>query len=102
MQTAGELRQRYQLSCPGLPLAVYLEVAAHLRQVNGLKAGLMTPRPSLAFDYHRSQVGGLWIEYPENAEESDRQQADRILAYYSDRFGPWQEDDTPPMESDLQ
>ena len=95
MQTAGELRQRYQLSCPGLPLAVYREVAAHLRQVNGLKTGLRAPRPSLPFNYHRSQVGGLWIEYGEDARESDRQQADRILAYYSDRFGPWQEDDGP-------
>lgn len=95
MQTAKETRQRYQLSCPGLPLAVYREVAAHLRQVNGLKADLFAPGPSLAFDYHGSQVGGLWIEYPEDASESDRLLVDRILAYYSDRFGPWQEDDTP-------
>ncbi len=95
MQTAKETRQRYQLSCPGLPLAVYREVAAHLRQVNGLKAGLFALGPSLPFDYDRSQVGGLWMEYPENASESDRLLAEQILAYYSDRFGPWQEDDTP-------
>lgn len=99
MQTAGELRQRYQLSCPGLPLAVYREVAALMRQVNGLKAGLKAPGPSLPFDYHGSQVGGLWLEYGEDAKKSDRQQVDRILAYYSDRFGPWQEDDERAIES---
>jgi len=77
-----------------MPLAVYREVAAFMRQVNGLKAGLSAPRPSLPFDYYRSQVEGLWIEYGEDAKESDRQQADRILAYYSDRFGPWHQDDT--------
>ncbi|NEP43554.1 MAG: hypothetical protein F6K35_31740 [Okeania sp. SIO2H7] len=93
MESAKEKRQRYQLSCPGLPLAVYREVAAHLRQVSGLKVGLLAPEGSLEFDYDRSQVRGLWMEYAEEAEESDRQRAEEILAYYGDRFGPWQEEE---------
>lgn len=93
MQISEDKGQRYQLTCPSLPLAVYREVAAHLRQVNGLKAGLWPILSSLPFDYDRSQVGGIWIEYPEDADDSDRQRVAQILAYYSDRFGPWQEVD---------
>ena len=93
METAKEKRQRYQLSCPGLPLAVYREVAAHLRQVSGLEVGLLAAKGSLAFDYDRSQIAGLWMEYSQEAQQSDRQRADEILAYYGDRFGPWQQEE---------
>lgn len=91
MQTAKDKRHRYQLSCPRLPLAVYREVAAHLRQVSCANAGLFPRARSLQFDYYQSQIGGLWIEFAADAEDSDRQKVDGILAYYSDRFGPWEE-----------
>jgi hypothetical protein len=84
--SAGNCRQR--VCCPGLPLAVYREVAAHLRQVDGVEAGLV-PQSSGQFDYAQSQVGELWIQYPPNARERLHQQVDRILAYYGDRYGAW-------------
>ncbi|MCU0546016.1 MAG: hypothetical protein MUE44_28260 [Oscillatoriaceae cyanobacterium Prado104] len=89
MQTALEKQLRYQIQCPGLPLAVYREVAAHLRQVEGVETGLI-PQQSQQFDYGDSQVGGLWIQYPEGFDLAGRQRVDRILAYYGDRFSPWE------------
>lgn len=89
MQTAQEKQLRYQIQCPGLPLAVYREVAAHLRQVEGVETGLI-PQQSQQFDYNDSQVGGLWIQYPEGFDFVDRQRVDRILAYYGDRYGSWE------------
>lgn len=86
-QTVGGNRLQYQI--PGLPLAVYREVAAHIRQVVGVQAGLM-PQTSQQFDYYQSQVGGLWIEYPPEIEATDRQRVEQILQYYGDRFGEWQ------------
>ncbi|MBD1939189.1 hypothetical protein [Microcoleus sp. FACHB-68] len=86
LQTAGEKQLRYEVQWPRLPLAVYREIAAHLRQVAGVETGL-TPQQSQQFDYSQSQVGGLWIQYAETVDWADRQQVDRILAYYSNRYG---------------
>lgn len=82
----GDVRRH--LCIPSLPLAVYREVAAHLRQVEGVETGLV-PQSSQQFDYTQSQVGALWIQYPPNASETVRQQVERILAYYGDRYGTW-------------
>ncbi len=96
MQTANQNQLYYQISCSQLPLAVYREVATHLRQVEGVKTQLHpmpTTQPesdAAEFDYLQSQVGSLSIQYSEDAQEKIRQQVDRILAYYSDRYGCWQ------------
>lgn len=90
MHTAKQKQQRYEFSCQGLPLAVYREVAAHLRQVSKVKVGLFDPAPSELFDYHKSQIGGLWLEYDEDAEDAIREKVDQILAYYQNKFGPWE------------
>lgn len=82
--------QRQCWTIPTQPLAVYREVVAHLRQVNGVNAGLL-PQTATSFDYYRSQVGGLWIEVEPNCEAASQQRLDAILAYYSDRYQqPWQ------------
>ncbi|MCL1466798.1 hypothetical protein [Argonema galeatum] len=78
--------QRYQFEFPGLPLAVYRELAAHLRQVEGVETGLI-PQQSQQFDYNQSQVGSLWVEYSEAADAVARQRVDRILQYYRERYG---------------
>ncbi|MEW5856631.1 MAG: hypothetical protein AB1861_04540 [Cyanobacteriota bacterium] len=90
MQTTGGERLRYQIRFPGLPLAVYREIAAHLRQVEGVDTGLV-PQPGQSFDYNQSQVGGLWIQYAEDADSSSRQQVKQILDYYGQRYRPWEE-----------
>jgi len=45
---------------------VYREIAAHLRQVEGVETGLY-PSQAEQFDYNQSQVGGLWIQYSQTA-----------------------------------
>lgn len=84
-------QRRSHIHCPGLPLAIYREVAAHLRQVEGVETGLI-PQASPAFDYSESQVGGLWIQFPESASSITDDRVKRILSYYGDRYGAWIED----------
>lgn len=83
-----------QLSCHQLPLAVYREVAAHLRQVEGVDTTLImrsTEHNSAEkFDYCQSQVAALQISYAENIAETDQKQVTAILDYYAQRYHPWE------------
>lgn len=72
-----------------LPLAVYREVAAHLRQVLGVEVVLEVQR-SPKFDYFQSQVGAMLVSYPEDLSAGDRQKIEAILSFYGDRYGAWQ------------
>jgi hypothetical protein len=90
IETVETTQTDYRIACRHLPLAVYREVAAHLRQVEGVSTELL-PQHSQQFDYLESQVGGLWIHYKELADLSSRHRVDQILAYYGDRYGEWQE-----------
>jgi hypothetical protein len=72
-----------------LPLAVYREVAAHLRQVEGITV-VLEPQRSPEFSYRRSQVGAMVIGYPKDLPGGDRQKIEAILDFYSSRHGAWQ------------
>jgi hypothetical protein len=85
----SELVTAQHVSHPSLPLAVYREVAAHLRQVEGLEVELL-PQTSQMFDYGQSQIGGLLLHYHPEATAASRQRVEQVLAYYGERFGPWQ------------
>ncbi len=74
-----------EIEFPNLPLAVYREVAAHLRQVDGVKIDLI-PQTSTEFDYNQSQIAGLWLEHDENLDEQSRILVEKILAYYRNRY----------------
>lgn len=87
---------RYQIRCPGLPLAVYREIAAHLRQVPGVDAGLVA-QTATSFDYDQSQVSGLWIQYADASEAVSRERVKQILAYYQNRYGAWEESASQEM-----
>lgn len=78
----------YRICCPGLPLAVYREVAAHLRQVSGVEVDLL-PQTATQFNYYDSQVGGLKIFYT-LADQVAQQRVEQILTYYGDRYGDWE------------
>ncbi len=69
----------------GLPLTVYQEIAAHLRQVEGVEVSLI-PQTSQEFDYNQSQVGGLWIEYTSSSNLQSRQRVQQILTYYQSQL----------------
>lgn len=93
MQTRQDNQSKYEIQFPGLPLAVYREIAAHLRQVEGVETGLY-PAPSQQFDYNQSQVGGLWIQYAQTAGLESRERVAEILAYYQNHYGASKEGDS--------
>jgi hypothetical protein len=72
-----------------MPLSVYREVAAHLRQLSGVEVELLS-QTATQFDYTLSQVGGLRIQVPPSISEMDAARVLEILNYYGDRFGAWQ------------
>ncbi len=74
-----ETREKIELA--NLPLAVYREIAAHLRQLEGVEVELIS-QSSPQFDYKQSQVAGLWV----NSAEDVAPQIEQILAYYRDRY----------------
>jgi hypothetical protein len=80
------IAQPEKIVYPNLPLAVYREIAAHLRQVTGVQVELM-PQHEKQFDYQQSQLGGLHVSYAAELTESDRQLVEVILNYYGDRYG---------------
>ncbi|MEH1817240.1 MAG: hypothetical protein V7K26_13870 [Nostoc sp.] len=69
----------------GLPLAVYREIAAHLRQVEGVEVDLI-PQSSQQFDYNQSQIDGLSLLWTPNSSLENRQLVNQILAYYQNRY----------------
>ncbi|MEH2204697.1 MAG: hypothetical protein V7K53_11545 [Nostoc sp.] len=69
----------------GLPLAVYREIAAHLRQVEGVEVDLI-PQSSQQFDYNQSQIAGLNLSWTPNSSLENRQRVNQILAYYQNRY----------------
>jgi len=80
--------KEYDIQCPGLPLAVYREIAAHLSQIEHVETDLL-PQDSQQFDYALSQIGWLRIRHPQDLQSQDQQQLQKILAFYSQRFGKW-------------
>ena len=83
MQGQDNLKQ--EIGFPGLLLGVYREIAAHLRQVEGVEAGLRS-QTSSEFDYNQSQIEGLWIQYTQTASLESRQRVEQILGYYRSRY----------------
>ena len=95
MQSPIVENQTQRLTCPRLPLAVYREVAAHLRQIVGVEASLIMlpidPQPKAKFDYYQSQVAA--IEITNKAGTSDRPRVKEILDYYAQRYGAWEDNE---------
>ena len=97
---ATEKKIRDRFTCPQLPLAVYREVAAHLRQVAGVESGLISrplkkagassDKQTISFDYKESQIQALWIEHSASLGDREKRQIQEILDYYAARYSPWQ------------
>ncbi len=94
MQPLTIKQNQQRLICPQLPLAVYREVTAHLRQVEGVEASLILRPiehdPQEKFDYYQSQVAALQISYSQDITESNKHQVIEILDYYARRYRPWE------------
>ena len=87
-------QSQQQITSPQLPLAVYREVAAHLRQVEGVSASLILRpiehQPGAKFDYYQSQVAAVEISYSKEIAQKEKQQITEILDYYAERYNPWE------------
>ncbi len=79
-----EMPYQEQVILPRLPLAIYQELAVHLRQLPGVETKLI-PQGSLQFDYLESQVGGLILTY-DSSNLLNQRQITEVLRYYSDRY----------------
>ena len=95
-----EKQLRYQICFPSMSLAVYREVVAHLRQVQGVEAGLI-PQSSQQFDYNQSQISCLWIQYADAITSAEQERVKQILAYYQNRYGTWEEETSPVVPSEM-
>ena len=81
------MKTQEKIEFVGLSLAVYREIAAHLRQVEGIEADLIS-QASSEFDYNQSQIGGLLISgISSNSGSESQQRVQQILAYYQNRYG---------------
>ena len=90
MQSKPIKEERQILCFPGLPFAIYLEIAAHLRQIEGVEAGL-NKQPLQQFDYDQSQIKSIWVEIKEpNSLKKEKLQ--EILEYYAQIYGDWKTD----------
>lgn len=78
------METKEKIEFAGLPLAVYREIAAHLRQVEGVEVELI-PQSSQQFDYNQSQISGIYISWTANSGLESRQRVNQILAYYQNR-----------------
>ncbi len=77
-----------KITYPHLPLAIYRELAAHLRQIEGVTIELI-PQQSQQFDYAQSQIDHLEMSYPLTLASSDKQQLENILNYYAQIHGAY-------------
>jgi len=77
---------------PPIPLAMYKELAAHLRQVNSVSVELQWQNTK-NFDYSASQIAAINISYSQEAEDL----VQKILGYY----GTWQEQEVEAVRSNL-
>ncbi len=79
-----------------LPLAVYREIAAHLRQFEGVTVSFLTP-VDRGFSYTESQLGGLEIMGANLLSDGDKIRLDRLLNYYADRYNQWEIQNDPTI-----
>ena len=89
--------KNYRITAYKLPLAIFLEIAAHLRQIKGINATVILPeieqdRQQLKFDYDRSQVKYLSIEQQSELDSNSLSRLDSILNYYARLDPTWQKE----------
>ncbi|EAZ94163.1 hypothetical protein [Crocosphaera chwakensis] len=77
-----------KITYPHLSLAVYRELAAHLRQIEEVTIELI-PQQSQHFSYDQSQIDHLEMGYPVNFPPLEKQRLADILNYYAEVHGPY-------------
>lgn len=68
---------------PDIALAMYRELASHIEQVDDVTAELFW-QESTEFSYLGSQIGGMWLTYPQSISEQSQFLIKNILNHYGD------------------
>ncbi len=76
------------ITYPNLPLAIYRELAAHLRQIQGVSTQLI-PQKSQEFDYAQSQIDHLEMSYSVDLASQEKQRLEEILNHYAQIHGTY-------------
>jgi len=69
---------------PDIALAMYRELASHIEQIDNVNAELFW-QESTEFSYLGSQIGGLWLSYPQTIQSQSHALIQNILNHY----GTW-------------
>ena len=78
---------------------MYREIAAHLRQFEGVTVSFLTP-VDREFSYTESQLGGLEIMGANLLSDGDKIRVDRLIDYYADRYNRWEIQNDPTIVDD--
>jgi hypothetical protein len=68
---------------PDIALAMYRELASHIEQIDDVTAELFW-QESTEFSYLGSQIGGMWLTYPQLISEQSQVLIKKILNHYGD------------------
>ena len=68
---------------PEIALAMYRELASHIEQIDNVNAELFW-QESTEFSYLGSQIGGMWLTYPQSVPEQSQLLIKNILNHYGD------------------
>jgi len=66
---------------PDIALAMYRELASHIEQIEDVNAELFW-QESTEFSYLGSQIGGMWLTYPQSIPEKSQVLIKKILNHY--------------------
>ncbi|WP_055075984.1 hypothetical protein [Pseudanabaena sp. 'Roaring Creek'] len=66
---------------PDIALAMYRELASHIEQIEDVKAELFW-QDSKEFSYLGSQIGGMWLTYPQAISAQSQLLINKILNAY--------------------
>ncbi len=66
---------------PDIALAMYRELASHIEQIEDVTAELFW-QESAEFSYLGSQIGGMWLIYPQSLPEQSQVLMKNILNHY--------------------
>ena len=82
MSSSELLTTRHRVTYdPDIALAMYRELASHLEQITDVNAELFWQESS-EFSYLGSQIGGMWLSYPQNISSQSQDLIKNILNHY--------------------
>ena len=67
---------------PDIALAMYRELASHIEQIEENINAELFQQESTKFSYLGSQIGGMWLTYPQSTSENSQVLIKKILNHY--------------------